>query len=202
MENTYIKDVKRFCSDQESCSTESFLKKLFFLYPSKKIDSDILHEIIEKTCEEFDVPYQSIKVIGSTHLGFSFIDKNESGNIKYYDDSNKSDIDIAIVNTECFLNVHQKVVIDTKDFTDLTQFKTPSLKRYYEKNHLHGFIRPDSVGSIDECEKWESFFTDLSEDYGLNISGALYLNETSFLNRLNKQLAKFKEIEEVKNGFE
>ncbi|EAD2629028.1 hypothetical protein D3I88_14955, partial [Listeria monocytogenes] len=68
------------------------------------------------------------------------------------------------------------------------------------RNISSGFIRPDSIGCDETRNMWLDFFSDLSNDYDLKISGAIYLNETFFLERIKNQLHKFKNITEVQSG--
>ena len=182
----------------ESETAEDFLRSLSFLYPSLKVETKLLHQIIKETSLHFEIPYHHIKVIGSAHMGFSFIDKNKNDKVKYYDQ--KSDIDIAIINADLFISTHKKTFIATEAFTNNVSFKTPQSSKYYRENVPHGFIRPDSIACIEEREKWLNFFHNLSKDSNIIISGALYLDETFFIARLKKSLTKFTRIEEVQNG--
>lgn len=182
------------------------MKRLYFIYPSLHIDHDELGKIISEAQFKFDVPFHHIKVIGSKHQGFSFMDKNENGTIKYVHE--KSDIDLAIIDSSLFNKLATNTMIETRNFTDKTKFKSnnPSSKHtfdyfsYYRKNLISGFIRPDSLGRYEDRKLFEDFSRDMLEEYNTKISAAVYLNEMCFIERLNKQIHQFYEMREVKDG--
>ncbi|KAF5087383.1 hypothetical protein DSECCO2_49450 [anaerobic digester metagenome] len=184
----------------QNFSADEFIQKLFFLHPTLKIEIGLLHRITKQISDTLAIPYHDIKVIGSSHTGFSFIDKNETGNVKFYDQSNPSDIDIAIINNKLFVDILEKTATKTDNYTDNTSFKSKDSLKYFKKNIPSGFIRPDSIGCEETRNFWFRFFSDLSSEYDLKISGAIYLNEVFFILRLKDQLNKFQNIEEVKNG--
>ncbi|BBM13547.1 hypothetical protein ABVF54_05715 [Enterococcus mundtii] len=186
--------------EPEKYSTDEFIQKLFFLYPSLKVNVDLLHKITSQISITLNIPYHDIKVIGSSHTGFSFIDKDKKGTVKFYDSTAPSDIDIAIINDSIFIDILEKTVIRTENYSDNTAFKNAHLSQYFKKNIPSGFIRPDSIGCEVTREKWVRFFSDLSSEHDLKISGAIYLNETFFIKRLKKQIETFQNIEEVQNG--
>ncbi|EOB3455090.1 hypothetical protein ACIJDO_000207 [Enterococcus hirae] len=189
-----------FKGEPEKYSTDEFIQKLFFLYPSLKVDLDLLHKINRQISSVLDIPYHDIKVIGSSHTGFSFIDKERTGTVKFYNTAEPSDIDIAIINDSIFIDILEKTVIRTENYSDNTAFKNANLLQYFKKNIPSGFIRPDSIGCEVTRAKWVRFFSDLSNEHNLKISGAIYLNETFFIKRLKKQIETFQNIEEVQNG--
>ncbi|EAD2957876.1 hypothetical protein D6O80_14055, partial [Listeria monocytogenes] len=111
-----------------------------------------------------------------------------------------SDIDIAIINSDLFVDVLEKTVKKTDNYTNNTYFSKQDSVNYFKRNISSGFIRPDSIGCDETRNMWLDFFSDLSNDYDLKISGAIYLNETFFLERIKNQLHKFKNITEVQSG--
>ncbi|HBL8239553.1 TPA: hypothetical protein LTU01_002871, partial [Listeria monocytogenes] len=199
-ENYYEMCISFFKEDKASCSTDEFIQKLFFLHPTLKVDVDLLHQIIKQINNRLNIPYHDIKVIGSSHTGFSFIDKSRTNKVKFYDDNKPSDIDIAIINSDLFVDVLEKTVKKTDNYTNNTYFSKQDSVNYFKRNISSGFIRPDSIGCDETRNMWLDFFSDLSNDYDLKISGAIYLNETFFLERIKNQLHKFKNITEVQSG--
>lgn len=200
--NSYYEMCIDFFKEDESqkYTADEFIKKLFFLHPTLKIDVELLHKITKQISDTLNIPYHDVKVIGSSHTGFSFIDKHKSGSVKFYDDDNPSDIDIAIINSGMFISILEKTTITTDNYTDNTSFKNNHSLLYFKKNMPEGFIRPDSIGCAETRNKWLNFFSDLSSEYDLKISGAIYLSEVFFVQRIKKQLYVFQNIEEVKNG--
>lgn len=202
MENTYLEEFIKYFRNENNKDLNyySLVNKLFFLYPSKKIDLEILHEINLKTSEFFSIPYHDIKVIGSSHLGFSIIDKNKNGNIKFFNDECPSDVDIAIINSTIFNEVLKNTYSTTNNYTDNTHFNKPVNVNYFRKNISSGFIRPDTIGCNEIRNQWLNFFKDLSNEFDMKISGAIYLDEIFFINKLNNQIEIFKKMKEIQDG--
>lgn len=200
---TYLEKTLDFLKEDKSDNSVDYLKKLFLVYPTLHVDHDVLGDVINETHLHFDIPFHDIKVIGSRHKGFSFVDKNKDGSIKYVTD--KSDVDLAIINTELFVKLVTNTLIASKNYTDRSVFppNKPGMHyfNYYKKSIISGFIRPDTLGCYEDREYFKNFFRELSKDTKLNISAAVYLNETCFFMRLEKQIQGFKQLEEVKNGF-
>lgn len=202
MSNTYYEMCINFFKEDESntYTSNEFIQKLFFLYPTLKIEYDLLHKITKQISDELSIPYHDIKVIGSSHVGFSFIDKLEPGSVKFFDDDKPSDVDIAIINSNLFTSTLEKTILKSEGLTDNTSFKNVDSFKYFKKNVPLGFIRPDSIGCEETRNSWLDFFSELSSNYGIKISGAIYLSEVFFVQRLKKQLNLFRNIEEVQNG--
>lgn len=207
MRESYVQQTLDYFKNHNTNNLEDYLKRLYFIYPTLHIDPEVLSNIIKEANEMFEVPFYHIKVIGSKHQGFSFIDKNKNGKIKYADD--KSDIDLAIINSTLFNKLVTNTLVETENFKDRTKFLAPRKLEngstfnyidYYQKNLSYGFIRPDSLGSIKDRRKFKEFSKEIKGSYGIKCSIAVYLNEISFITRLNQQIMRFYEMEEVKNG--
>lgn len=191
--NEYIKNTP----DHTNGNISEFFNKLFFTYPSTKIDKDKISEITNLISSEFDIPYHDIKVIGSSHIGFSLVKPYNENRIKLFDED--SDIDFAIVNRNLFYKLFTLTLKATKFYTDLTTFNNAHSHKYYINNLPFGFIRPDTIGDKSFRSKWLRFFEDISHDYNIKISAAIYLDEQCFHQRINKAFNMYIERMEL-NG--
>ncbi|XZM61223.1 hypothetical protein ACSXAE_14970 [Clostridium perfringens] len=192
-DNNYIDLINEYISltgKIDFQENKDFYNKLFFTYPSTCLELDCISEIINLIANEFKVPYHDIKIIGSSHLGFSLVKPAESNSIKFFDNTT-SDIDIAIINKELFYDIFLMSMKTSKFFKDLTDFKDKSLANYYKKNLLTGFIRPDTIGNKTFRIKWLRFFDDISKEYNMKISAAIYLDEECLHNRLENSFKKY-----------
>ncbi|MFA1512642.1 hypothetical protein ACDN41_25775 [Priestia aryabhattai] len=198
MTYSYVDKTLEFFKLYETKNLDDYLKRLYFIYPTLHIEHDRLGEILIEAQKRFKTSFHHIKVIGSKHQGFSFIDKYKNGKIKYVEDT--SDIDLAIIDSYLFNNLLTNTMIETENFTLRTKFKKPDYFQYYRKNIMSGFIRPDSLGCYRDRKLFEGFSKDMEGEYGIKVSAAVYLNEISFITRLNKQIRGFYELEEVKHG--
>ncbi|OFI01419.1 hypothetical protein CLOACE_21440 [Clostridium acetireducens DSM 10703] len=104
---------------------------------------------------------------------------NYINEIKLFDSKN-SEIYVAIINKALFYKLFSKTLKETDYYTDLTKFSSPKNHQYYMKNITLGFIRPDTIGSVKLRREWLRFFKDLSNEYNISISAAIYLDENCF----------------------
>ena len=58
---------------------------------------------------------------------------------------------------------------------------------------LKGFIRPDKIGDKNYRTKWLRFFEDISQEYDIKISAAIYLDEECLHNRLESSFKIYSE---------
>ncbi len=202
MEN-YIKLIDEYIistSKIDFIDNREFYNKLFFTYPSTCLELENISKIINIVAKELRIPYHDIKIIGSSHLGFSLVKPAEENSIKFFD-SNNSDIDIAVINKELFLEIFSLTMKTSNFYKDLTEFKDRNSFNYYKKSVISGFIRPDTMGDKKFRSKWLRFFDDISEEYNIKISAAIYLDEESLHNRLENSFRKY--IERMRlNGAE
>ncbi|OBZ10924.1 hypothetical protein [Bacillus sp. FJAT-26390] len=204
---SYVGKTIEYFKLNQTNNLDDYLKRLYFIYPTLHVDHDQLGNIIKEAQRRFGTSFHYIKVIGSKHQGFSFIDKNNNGQIKYVEDT--SDIDLAIIDSDLFNKLSTNTLIETENFALRNKFKSPFVDRagrqfnyfeYYKKNIMSGFIRPDSLGCYKDRKIFDDFSKDMKADYGIKISAAIYLNEISFILRLSKQIREFYDMEEVRDG--
>ncbi|NFC76910.1 hypothetical protein EXM99_09185 [Clostridium botulinum] len=184
----YIDIVNNYINesiDKQDNNNSCFYNRVFFTYPSKKLDRDMISDIIGEISNEIKIPYHDIKIIGSSHLGFSLVKPYNTNEIKLFN-SKTSDIDFAIINKSLFYELFSKTLEETSFYTDLTKFANPKNYQYYMSHIALGFIRPDTIGSVELRVRWLRFFKDLSNEYNLKISAAIYLDEKCFHQRMEK----------------
>lgn len=206
MIDSYVDKTLEHFKLNETNNLENYLKRLYFIYPTLHVEHDELGDIINEAHKRFGTSFHHIKVIGSKHQGFSFMDKNNNGKVKYVQD--ESDIDLAIIDSSLFNKLSTNTMIETNNFKDKTKFKPNKFIgknvfnyfNYYRKNLMSGFIRPDSLGSYSDRKIFDNFSEDMKSKYEVKISAAVYLNEVSFIMRLEKQIQEFYEMREIQDG--
>lgn len=206
MIDSYVDKTLEHFKINETNNLEDYLKRLYFIYPTLHVNHEELGDIINEAQKRFNTSFHHIKVIGSKHQGFSFMDKNGDGEIKYVQDD--SDIDLAIIDSYLFNKLSTNTLIETNNFQDKTKFKPDKFMgknvlnyfSYYRKNLISGFIRPDSLGCYSDRKLFNDFSEDMKSEYDIKISAAVYLNEISFIMRLDKQIRQFYEMRVIQDG--
>lgn len=157
-------------------------RKLYLTYPTNVFvgNEEMQFDIFNKISQFFNIPITSVQVVGSAKTGHSFY-KNQSF-VKGI-----SDLDIAIVDANLFVQYVDKVFQLTKGFSDRTGFHRfpdgsssfQSYKEYLSK----GIFRPDLMPSGILKAEWRSFFGRLSGKYSdtfKSINAGIYLSQTFF----------------------
>jgi len=157
-------------------------RKLFLSYTTEifKNDQDREFYIKDKIASNFEVPFSSIEIVGSSKTGLSFFKdkKFEPG---------KSDLDVSIISLPLFNRFSEQVHRLSKGYSDLTVF--PIYKGYSTakqfKNGLinNGFINPYYMPNCELKSRWLDFFNQLSNkhfDLFKNINGGIYASEYFF----------------------
>ena len=139
-------------------------------YIPAAIPLDAYHELRWKIKEHFNLEsIFEVFLVGSGRLGFSI-----KPDAQYRHFGEKSDLDIAIVSKELFLQ-YWKTACDSG--IELKEWKE---KGAYEDYFFNGWMRPDKLrygGEKLDVKHWWEFFGDLSRsrEYGpYSISGGLY----------------------------
>lgn len=175
-------DYKRTLKDSAAAhlSKRQIARQLYFLAPSFAFQGKIQLqlELYEKICIYLKLPLSAIKLVGSGHTGFSLI-KNTPF------DKNKSDLDIAIVDSALYLDYFQLAFEITDGWHDLTKFSgSAQTQKETKKSFLgylkKGIIRPDLMPSSPEKAAWDNFFGKLGDEYSefcSGISAGIYARE-------------------------
>lgn len=99
-------------------SHDDILKKLYFSVPTFAFENDChkQYEIINEISCELNIPYYNIHVTGSAKLGVS-LHKKTSFN------QQSSDLDIAIIDKDLFIDLSEKIFYETLSFSDMKNFR-------------------------------------------------------------------------------
>jgi hypothetical protein len=162
-------------------STRQIARQLYFLSPSFAFDGN--HELqlrlYERICEFLKLPLSAIRVVGSGHTGFSLV-KNTLF------DKEKSDLDIAIVDSGLYLELFEHAFEITEGWTNITKFSgLPTQQRATKEKFLRyirkGIVRPDLMPASPRKADWGNFFGKLGDDYSSfcnGISAGVYARES------------------------
>lgn len=155
-------------------------RQLYFLSPSFAFDGNTALQLglYEKICAYLKLPLSAIRLVGSGHTGFSLV-KNTPF------DKEKSDLDVAIVDSGLYLDFFQLAFETTSGWQDVTKFSgTAEMQRKTKSSFLSylrkGVIRPDLMPSSPQKADWENFFGKLGDEYSdfcNGISAGVYARE-------------------------
>lgn len=155
-------------------------RQLYFLSPSFAFNGNLGLQLnlYEKICDFLKLPLSAIRLVGSGHTGFSLV-KNTPF------DKNKSDLDIAIVDSGLYLDFFQLAFETTDGWRDVTKFSGSARKQKETKEDFlrylrKGVIRPDLMPSSPQKAEWENFFGKLGDEYSNfcnGISAGVYARE-------------------------
>lgn len=173
---------------------------IFLLRLPKHFTRKTQHEVISKISNEFKIPFRDVKIIGSAHTGFSFVKPLGEKIIKNYD-KKTSDIDIAIINKELFNTLYLESFKSTEFFKNNTEFENAQKAKLFKENLLRGYIRPDTLGCKKIRTKWLRYFRDLSSEYKMKMSAAVYFDEITFHAKLEEAYNIYEQkLEEEQSG--
>ncbi|MHB1175863.1 MAG: hypothetical protein ACYCZJ_12140 [Sulfuriferula sp.] len=160
--------------------TRQIARQLYFLSPSFAFDGnhEIQLQLYERICEFLRLPLSAIRLIGSGHTGFSLVKNTQF-------DKEKSDLDIAIVDSHLYLELFELAFEATSGWRDITKFSgTPDQQKATKERFLKylrkGIVRPDLMPSSPRKADWENFFGKLGDDYSEfcnGISAGIYARE-------------------------
>lgn len=155
-------------------------RQLYFLTPSFAFQGNIQLQLglYEKVCNFLKLPLTSIRLVGSGHTGFSLVKDTPF-------DKNSSDLDIAIVDQQLYLDLFELAFEETQGWSDTSKFSgTPTEQREKKTSFLKylrkGVIRPDLMPASPRKAEWENFFGKLADDYSGfcdGISAGVYARE-------------------------
>lgn len=147
-------------------------------------------EITERVAEFFSVSVRAVHACGSAKLGFSPVKRTPFL-------PTESDLDLAIIDHDCFTRYLEIVIRETEQYRDLRGFQQGnylSFSKYIAK----GIFRPDFMPASEARKKWFAFFGKLSQEYSglfLKISAGIYLSDSSFELKQSEALKSFLEDE-------
>ena len=174
-------------------------RKLFLSYSTEvfKENEDKEFYIKDNIASQFDIPFGSIEIAGSSKTGLSFFKdkKFEPG---------KSDLDIAIISLPLFNKFSETAHQLTKGYSDLTVFpffKGLSTAQQFRKGiSNNGFVNPFFMPNCELKSKWLDFFNSLSNnhfDLFKNINGGIYASEYFFESKQEECINQYKKNPEL-----
>ncbi|MGB0368017.1 MAG: hypothetical protein ACPGU4_00110 [Flavobacteriales bacterium] len=175
---------------------EIVARKIYLSFPTKVFDGkpEIQFDIQNKIASFFNVPITAVQVAGSAKTGYSYY-KNR-GFIE-----GESDLDIAIVDKDLFINYTEMVFRETRGFSNLASFGRtkdgdehfPIYRKYLSK----GIFRPDLMPSGNAKKKWFNFFNKLSEPHFelfKSINAGIYLSSFYFEFKQSNNIELYKDL--------
>lgn len=177
-----MKSITGIKSGLSNNDTKNLIARKIYLSYSTEIfkDNEDAEFYIKNTIsQQFEIPFSSIEIAGSSKTGLSFY-KN-----KVFQPG-LSDLDIAIISLPLFNKFSEHSHQITKGYTDLTIF--PFFKgRRTDKQFISklpdGFVNPFFMPNCEMKSKWLDFFNKLSNSYFdlfKNINGGIYASEYFF----------------------
>ncbi|GAB2899774.1 hypothetical protein ACCI51_18125 [Microbulbifer echini] len=161
--------IEEFKADLTSLNSLQIYRKYVLGGDCHLLDNHQIFEIRETICENFQIEYNDVILVGSGKLGFSI---KPSRRFRAFNDD--SDIDIAIVSTKLFEKIWEEAYLFKKSGADW-----PSSNRFF-KYISEGWIRPDKLPTSSYftfTAEWWNFFNDLtsSNRFGpYKVRGGLY----------------------------
>jgi hypothetical protein len=140
------------------------------------IYKNIGFEILSKISDHFSIPFRCIYIAGSVQTGYSYF-KNRDFIPK------KSDLDLAIVNSNIYKRYLDEAFNITKRYTDNRKFKNENDMKSFRNYITKGMYKPELMPQSDIQIEWEKYFNNLSSDYidyFKNINCCIYLSENTF----------------------
>lgn len=172
-------------------SSERVAMRMLVLSPTHAFKGceDLGFEIIEEVADFFDVSVRSVHACGSAKLGFSPVKGTDFV-------AGHSDLDLAIIDHDCFNSYVGAVIAATRQYRDRTGFNRASGNTYrsFVDYLAKGMFRPDLMPYCEKRRVWMDFFGRLSiknQSSFSSISAAIYLSDQAFRLKQSVVLAEF-----------
>jgi len=174
-----ITGIKNGLERQDELS--KIARKIFLSYSTEIFngDEDTEFYIKDRIARQFDVPFSSIEIVGSSKTGFSFFKDSKFR-------PGVSDLDIAVISLPLFVYFSEVSHFVTNGFSDLslfTSYRNQRTDRQFVKGLSNGYINPYFMPNCDVKKQWLDFFNSLSNNYFKlfkNINGGIYSSEYYF----------------------
>ena len=172
--------------DEWSLKGESSLiiaRRIYFLSSTVAFEKEPDRElqVYLNVSNFFDIPFNSIQIVGSAKTGVSLI-KNTPFTAE------GSDIDIAVVDQSLFMHYVERAFTISEGYVRNELFPISKVDgkpttSYFKECLAKGIFRPDLMPYCPERAKWLNFFGKLSSDHREFCSGmsaALYASSVFF----------------------
>lgn len=179
--NEIAERVKPYLSakDEESAVNRLFCFDQCFAF---KDTDDKGFQLIQDVASYFDIPIRGVHIVGSAQLGYSF--QKEKAFVP-----GEFDLDIAIVNTELFLEYYELCYMITNqyrnrmDFPKVDGLEPAEVANRFQQYLAKGYLRPDYMPLCEKRRQWMTFFDKLGNDYidrFKRITCGIYLSQNFF----------------------
>lgn len=187
----HIEAIER--SLRESVPSNLIARKIFLSYPTAVFlnGEDLEFEILNKVKMFFDVPFSSIKIVGSSKTQKSLHKENTFT-------PQVSDLDVAIIDPSLFLKYVEISYKATNGYSDLTKFRRIGGRAVYNdffKYITKGIFRPDLMPRCNEATSWKQFFARISVDHNnifKSINAGIYASEYIFEAKHSQLIENYK----------
>lgn len=180
-------------------SSKIIARKLFLSYSTEvfKENEDKEFYIKDNIARQFEIPFSSIEIVGSSKTGLSFFKdkKFEPG---------RSDLDIAIISLPLFNKFSEIAHQLTKGYSDLTVFPFfrghSTAQQFRNGISNSGFVNPFFMPNCELKSMWLDFFNSLSNnhfDLFKNINGGIYASEYFFECKQEECINQYKKNPEL-----
>lgn len=164
-------------------SSLAIARRIYYLSKTAAFEKEPDRElqVYQNVSKFFDIPFNSIQIVGSAKTGISLI-KNTPFTAEC------SDIDIAVVDQSLFMHYVEKAFTISEGYVRNDLFPknridgqptTRSFKEYLAK----GIFRPDLMPYCPERAEWMTFFSKLSSghrEFCSGMSAAIYASSVFF----------------------
>ena len=164
-----VENLKNFKNDLKILSPIEMFRKYFVDDKCYILDETQQVKLKSKICDKFNVQYNNIIIVGSGKLGFSI--KPDKRFVCF---GEESDIDIAIISTELFVEYWYRT---NKYVEDNALYK--NYEYFCKKLSQNGWLRPDLLPRIDIQTDWFDFFSELTASRAFNnikLTAGVYYN--------------------------
>jgi len=175
---------------EHSNNIDVLVDRLYLSSPTYSFisEDDSTYMILNEISNNFSIPFKHIYVTGSAHIGFSLKTSTEFT-------SKSSDLDIAIVDSNLFEIILNKISDETMYFSNKSVFKNEQMYKSYISNIAKGLIHPRYFPFGKTKKTWDTFFYTLtmkhSEKYN-KITACLFLSENSFKKKQKNSVSYFR----------
>lgn len=136
-------------------------RKIYLSYPTavfQKLE-DMEFDILNLISEKFEIPFNSIQIIGSAKTGYSYFKKKSF-------EKGISDLDVAIIDQRLFTKYLEYAYDRTNGFSDLSTFYDEEHHKRFIKTIPEGFLNPFYLPRGNLKNEWFDFFNqNLSSKY-------------------------------------
>ena len=150
---------------------------------------DIGYQITEQAATFFNVSVRAVHACGSAKLGFSPYKGTDFA-------IGTSDLDLAIIDENCFTRYLGEVIAVTKQYRQRTGFQRGENNCYdsFVAYLAKGIFRPDLMPYCETRKKWLEFFGKMSVKYQSqfkSVSAAIYLSDQAFRMKQSSVIMEF-----------